>query len=214
VNHDLCVITQQVDHLGRGHLEVARAALAGGATMIQLRDKALVTRALLELAKQIRSLTRLQGAAFIVNDRVDIARASEADGVHLGAEDLPIAAARQLLGAGAQIGASVDTPEGARRAEKAGATYLGVGPIYATGSKPDAGEAIGLGRLSRLRRAVSIPLLAIGGLTCDNVEGIIRAGADGIAVISAVSQAPDMVAATAQLLQRIRAARQGCGDPE
>jgi adenylate cyclase len=115
---------------------------------------------------------------------------------------------------GAEIGASVGTPEAARLAAASGATYLGVGPIYATGSKPDAGHAIGIGPIGRLKTRVDIPLLAIGGLTCDNVEGTIRAGADGIAVISAVSQAPDMVGATAQLLQRIQAAKQARDDLE
>jgi thiamine-phosphate pyrophosphorylase len=214
VKYDLCAITQEVDRLDRGHVDVARAALAGGATMIQLRDKELSSRDLFEVARQIRALTQQHGAAFIVNDRADIALAVEADGVHLGERDLPIASARRLLGPGAEIGASVDTPEAARIAAASGATYLGVGPIYATGSKPDAGHAIGLDPIGRLKTTVDIPLLAIGGLTCDNVEGTIRAGADGIAVISAVSQAPDMVGATAQLLQRIQAAKQARDDLE
>ena len=134
MKYDLCVITQQVDRLGRDHMEVARAALAGGATMIQLRDKELSSRALFEVAQQLRTLTAEHGAAFIVNDRVDIALAAEADGVHLGDADLPICRARHLLGPAREIGASVDTAEDARRAEAAGATYLGVGPIYDTGS--------------------------------------------------------------------------------
>jgi thiamine-phosphate pyrophosphorylase len=206
-NFDLCVITREVEELHRGHVEVARAALQGGATMIQLREKSLPTSALLALAQEIRRLTLRHHAAFIVNDRGDIALASEADGVHLGREDLPIEIARRLLGPDAVIGASVDHPEAARKAEAAGASYLGVGPIFATGSKPDAGEAIGADWMARIKRAVSIPVLAIGGLTCDNVRGVIAAGADGAAVISAVADAPDMVAATAALLKCIREAR-------
>ncbi|MBN1459208.1 MAG: thiamine phosphate synthase, partial [Armatimonadetes bacterium] len=182
VKYDLCVITQHVDQLGRDHIDVARTALAGGATMIQLRDKELSSRALFEVAQQIRTLTRDYGAAFIVNDRVDIALAAQADGVHVGDSDLPVSSARSLLGPGKEVGASVDTAEAAKAAEAAGATYLGVGPIYATGSKPDAGAAIGLDPIPRLKRAVAIPLLAIGGLTCDNVEAVVRAGADGVAV--------------------------------
>ena len=208
VNFDLCVVTREVQNLQRGHLEVARAALQGGATIIQLRDKRLLGRALLELAEALRELTRAHGATFIVNDRVDIALASASDGVHLGDEDIPIAVARRLLGADAVIGASVDTPQEARAAEAAGASYLGVGPVFPTGSKPDAGAAIGLIPIGEIARAVRIPVLAIGGLPWDNVPSVIEAGADGIAVISAVAEADDMEAAARLLLDCVRAARQ------
>ncbi len=204
INYDLCVITRAVAHLRRGHLEVAQAALAGGATIIQLRDKELSGKALLALAQEMRKLTRAQQAAFIVNDRLDLALASEADGVHLGQEDIPISVARRLLGAKAIIGASVADADQAREAAAAGASYLGVGPVFPTGSKADAGEAIGLEAITHIKRTVSLPVLAIGGLTCDNVKNIIAAGADGAAVISAVTDAPDMIAATATLLACVR----------
>ncbi len=209
-NFDLCVITREVAHLHRGHLEVAQAALAGGATVIQLRDKERPGKALLSLAQELRQLTRAYQATFIVNDRLDIALASEADGVHLGQDDLSIAIARRLLGPGAVIGASVTTAAQAREAAEAGASYLGVGPIFPTDSKADAGEAIGLAAIIHIGRAVSIPVLAIGGLTCDNVRSVIAAGAEGVAVISAVTDAPNMIAATAALLACIREARSGC----
>jgi thiamine-phosphate pyrophosphorylase len=211
---DLCVITAHAERPRRGHVDVARAALEGGATMIQLREKDLSTRALLELAEQIGALTREHSAAFVVNDRVDVALAAEADGVHLGMEDMPIATARRLLGAERLIGASVDDPADARRAEAAGADYLGVGPVFATGSKADAGDPIGLGPIGEIKRAVSIPVLAIGGLTCDNVENVIRAGADGIAVISAVTEAADMVAATRALRDCVQKTRRNSGEQE
>jgi len=207
VSYDLCVVTRDVENLQRGHLEVARAALAGGATMIQLREKNLSGRALLALAETLRELTRAHGATFIVNDRVDIALASGADGVHVGHEDIPVAAARRILGADAIIGASVDNVPDAQAAEAAGASYLGVGPVYPTGSKADAGAAIGVGRVGEVAAAVSIPVLAIGGLTCDNVHAAIEAGADGAAVISAVAEADDMEDAARLLVRCIRAAR-------
>jgi thiamine-phosphate pyrophosphorylase len=207
VSYDLCVVTRNVESLQRGHLEVARAALEGGATMIQLREKALSGRALLALAEALRELTRAHGATFIVNDRVDIALASGADGVHVGDEDLPIAVARRVLGAGAIIGASVDNVPEAQAAEAAGASYLGVGPVYPTGSKADAGAAIGAGRIGEIAAAVPLPVLAIGGLTCDNVHSVIEAGADGIAVISAVAEADDMEDAARLLVHCVRAAR-------
>jgi thiamine-phosphate pyrophosphorylase len=208
-SYDLCVITRNVEHLNRTHLDVARAALEGGATIIQFRDKELDSRALLDLATQLRQLTRARGATFIVNDRVDIALASDADGLHLGQDDLPISVARGILAPSALIGASATTPREALAAQQAGASYLGVGPIFPTPSKPDAGEAIGLSALTDIRRAVAIPVLAIGGLTCENIPGVIHAGADGIAVISAVAEAPDMAAAAANLLRCLQQARRG-----
>jgi len=196
---DLCVITQAVASQGRGHADVARAALLGGARMIQFREKSMSTLALFETAKQIRDLTRKHGATFIVNDRVDVAMASEADGVHLGKEDLPIGIARHILGKDALIGASVNSPEEAEAAVAAGASYLGVGPVYSTSTKADAGEAVGLRPIIEIKRVVSVPVLAIGGITCDNMREPLDAGADGIAVISAVAWAEDMVKATKTL---------------
>ncbi len=206
---DLCVITARCDRLQRGHLEVARAALEGGARLIQLRDKALGGLALWELGQELRHLTRQYQATFVVNDRLDLALAVGADGVHLGEEDLPVAAARRLLGPQAIIGASAATAARARQAQAEGASYLGVGPIYSTPSKADAGEAIGLAGIAEIRRTVSLPVLAIGGITRDNVGAVIRAGADGVAVISAVSEAESMTEATAALLRAVREARAG-----
>ena len=205
--YDLCVITRNVAHLNRTHLDVARAALEGGATIIQFRDKELDSRALLDLSLQLRQLTRAHGATFIVNDRLDIALASDADGVHLGQADLPVAVARRLMGEQAIIGCSASSPQEATAAEAAGASCLGVGPVYPTGSKSDAGEAIGVSAIAQIRRAVQIPLLAIGGITCQNVAEVIAEGADGIAVIAAVAEAPDMVAAAADLRRCVQEAR-------
>lgn len=192
---------------GRGHLEVARAALAGGATLVQLRDKGATAAALFRLAAALLPLCRQAGVPLVVNDRLDVALAAGADGVHLGQDDLPAAEARRLLGPDRILGVSAATPAEARAAEQAGADYVGVGPVFPTATKPDAGEAVGLKALAAVRAAVAIPVLAIGGITAANAGAAVAAGADGVAVISAVSRAPDMAAAVRDLARAVAAAR-------
>ncbi len=210
-DYGLYVITFRGAREGRGHLEMAEAALAGGAKAVQLRDKELPGRELLELALRIRSLIDLRrpGTLFLVNDRVDVAAAAGADGVHLGQEDLPCKEARRILGPEAVIGVSASTPEEARRAEKEGADYLGVGPIFPTPSKGDAAPPLGLEGLAEVRRLTRLPLVAIGGITEENVREVMRAGADGIAVISAVYAAPDMEEAARRLTRLVDEERRG-----
>ena len=191
---------------GRTHEQVARAALRGGATAVQLRDKQATGRELLQWARQLRDLTRAAGVLFLVNDRVDVALAVHADGVHVGQEDVPVADARQLMGPGRVVGASAGNVEEALQAEQASADYLGVGPVFPTATKPDAGEAIGVDGLRRIVQAVRLPVVAIGGIPADNAGQAIRAGAVGVAVISAVAAADDMVAATRQLREAVDAA--------
>lgn len=204
---DLCVITARVERLGRGHLEVARAAVEGGASLIQLRDKELSGRALWEVAVQVRGLTRERKVSFIVNDRLDVAMAAGADGVHLGQDDMPVAAARELMGPGAIVGVSVANPEEAYAAEAGGASYVSFGPVFATASKADAGGPVGTGLLGAIKKAVSVPVLAIGGINRHNVREVMAAGADGVAVISAVAEAADMVEACATLRRLIAEGR-------
>ncbi|CEP69250.1 Aldolase-type TIM barrel [Moorella glycerini] len=192
---------------GRPTLELVRQALAGGATAIQLREKDLPAREQVELGREIRQLTRAAGATFIVNDRLDVALAVEADGVHIGQEDLPAKVARELLGPGKILGVSTGTVLEARQAVVDGADYLGVGSIYATRSKEDAGEPIGLAGLKAIRAAVTVPLVAIGGINSNNAAEVIAAGADGVAVVSAVIGAPDVAAAARELLAAVRRAR-------
>jgi thiamine-phosphate pyrophosphorylase len=199
----LYVITERVPALDRDHAAVALAALAGGATVIQLRDKALDGRELLETAQELRRLTRETGRLLIINDRIDLALAVEADGVHLGQSDLPVALARRLLGPSALIGCSVRTVEEARAAEEAGADHLGVGPVFSTATKLDAGVPIGLEAIRALRAATSLPLVAIGGINAGNVAAVMAAGACSAAVISAVSQATDMTEAALRLAEEI-----------
>lgn len=194
----LYVITDEVLMPGRTHLDVARAAVSGGAIVVQLRDKRASDTGLLDTARAIRRLTREAGVLFIVNDRLDLARAVEADGVHLGQADLPARDARRLWPDGI-LGISVSDVESARRAEDAGADYLGVGPVFATRTKEDAGPALGLDGLARIRAASRLPIAAIGGIGLDNVADVAAAGAEFAAVISAVVCASDMQAATASL---------------
>lgn len=192
---------------GRSHEAQAAAAIAGGATAIQLRDKTAPARELFETGCRLAALCRGRGVLFIVNDRADVAVACEADGVHVGDDDLPVAAARRLLGPGKVVGASAGTLEAAVRAEAEGADYLGVGSVFATGTKADAGEAIGVDALARIARAVRIPVVGIGGITVGNAAQVVRAGAVGVAVISAVVAQPDIAAAARALRAQVDAAR-------
>lgn len=199
----LCVITDPKASRGRSDLEVAEAAIAGGADVLQLRDKEASSGRLYRVAMQMRKLTRAAGIAFIVNDRLDIALASDADGVHVGQSDLPASVAREIMGPRKILGVSVDSVEEAVRAERDGADYLGVGPVFeARGTKPDAGAPVGVDRIARIRRACGLPIVAIGGINADNARWVREAGADAAAVISAVVAADD-IAHAARRLKRI-----------
>jgi thiamine-phosphate pyrophosphorylase len=203
----LHVLTDRASSQGRDILTVARAALAGGATVIQLRDKTASTAQLLAEGYALRALTRAYGALLIINDRVDIALAVEADGAHIGQDDLPAPLARQLLGSERILGISAGNCAEAAGALAAGADYLGVGPIFGTRSKADAGLPIGTEFLAELAARSTLPLVAIGGITAENAALAIQAGASGIAVITAVTTATDIEAATRLLALAIEAGR-------
>ena len=204
---DLYVITDEGLAGGRSHEEQTRAALEGGAGVIQLRDKAATSRRLYEAAVAMRRLTREAGAVLIVNDRVDIALAAGADGVHVGPDDLPVAVVRRLM-PGRIVGASAGTVAEAIAAERDGADYLGVGAVYeARGSKADAGAPVGPERVAAIRAAVRLPIVGIGGIKAANAAPVIAAGADGVAVITGVVAAPDIAAATRELLGIVTAAK-------
>ena len=168
------------------HTELTRLAIAGGADTIQLRQKAGSTREMIEIARQMKQLCREADILFIVNDRVDVALASGADGVHLGQDDFPIPMARDLLGGACIIGGSAGTLEEARKCLSEGADYVGFGPVYSTTSKEDAGPASGLGLLEEVVNAIPLPIIAIGGVDNHNTHDIMTVGAYGVAVISAV----------------------------
>src|SRR5262245_29713197 len=162
--YDLYVITDPALSRGRTHIEIARAALEGGADAIQIRDKSSPACNLSRVVSEIQPLARKFGAALLVNDRVDVALTTGADGAHVGQDDLPARAARRILSRPLLIGVSAGTKDEARRAQREGADYLGVGPVFATASKPDAGEPLGLECLEEIASAVSIPVVAIGGI--------------------------------------------------
>src|SRR5207302_6685132 len=192
----LHVLTDREWSRGRDMLSVASAALDGGATVIQLRDKIASTRMLIEEGLALRALTRERGALLIVNDRVDVAVAVEADGAHVGQDDMPTRLARRLLGPKYILGVSAANIEEADEAVAGGADYLGVGPIFPSPGKADAGPATGVHLLTELAKRYTIPLIAIGGITAENAAEVMRAGAAGVAVITAVVYAEDITAAS------------------
>jgi thiamine-phosphate pyrophosphorylase len=197
----LYIITYEDKTSGYGHLDVARAALDGGADALQLRDKEIGGRDMYHLALRMRDMVEESGCGclFFVNDRVDVAVAARADGVHLGQEDMPAASARPLTGEDMIMGISATTIEEAERARADGADYLGVGPVFATPTKPDAIAPIGVEGLRMIRESVDLPIVAIGGIDQENASRVFEAGADGIAVISAVTAAVDMLEAVRRL---------------
>jgi thiamine-phosphate pyrophosphorylase len=209
---EVYVLTDPDLTAGRPLLDVVRAALAGGAGAVQLRDKRLPARDLCALGRALAALCAEHGALFVVNDRLDVALACGAAGVHLGQDDLPAAAARALAGPDFVVGVSASTPEEALEAARAGADYLGTGAVYATATKPDAGAPIGVRGLRRVVESVPLPVVAIGGITAANAAEAVAAGAAGVAVVSAVMAAPDPGAAVAELRRAVRRGRTGGGD--
>lgn len=168
-------------------LETVRQAIEGGARLVQYRDKKSPRREMYETAKRLRKMTAEKGAILIINDQIDLASAVKADGVHLGQEDLPLWIARKILGNEAIIGISTHTLEEAMHAESEGADYIGFGPIFQTKTKGDARAPVGLEAMTRVKQKVRIPLYAIGGIQRSHLSDLITAGADGVAVISALS---------------------------
>ncbi len=192
----------------RDLLPLLDAVLAGGCRVVQLREKIMPLSDLYPVALALRRRCREAGCLFIVNDRVDLALAVEADGVHVGQDDLPAREARRLLRPGMILGVSTHDESQARRARDDGADYVAVGSMFPTGSKTGF-RLVGPDLLRRVRPEIRVPLVAIGGITVDNVAEVIRAGADAVAVISAVCASPDPAAAARRFLETIRAAREG-----
>lgn len=203
MNYDLYIITDQRISHGKTHFEVAEAVLAGGATVLQFRDKEMDETEAIAVCRNINKLTKKKGIPFIINDRIEVAKVIGADGVHLGQKDAPFDFARKILGKDKIIGISVETVEQAIRATEGGADYLGVGPIYSTATKVDAGEPLGLARIREIKKAVNLPVVAIGGINENNLEEVLKVGADGVAIISAVVGAPDITQACRKLKNKI-----------
>lgn len=202
----LYVLTDTGLAAGRDEVEIVRQAIAGGATAIQLRWKSGRLSSALELGRNLREICHRSGVPFIVNDRVDLALALDADGIHVGVDDLPVKETRKLVGDRMLVGYSPPTLEDALRAVRDGADYLGVGPVYPTTTKLDAGSAVKVDRIKAIADATGLPIVGIGGITAGNAVPVVEAGAAGVAVISAVIAAPDVRASAAELRRVVDAA--------
>ncbi|MDR0438699.1 MAG: thiamine phosphate synthase [Methanocalculaceae archaeon] len=205
--YDLYVVTDETLSRGLTHTEIACCSVVGGANVIQLRDKYKSSRELYEIACEIRKFCQNR-ALFFVNDRLDIAIAAGADGVHLGQNDLPIEAVRKIVPQNFLIGISVGNVDEAVAAESAGADYVAVSPVFSTLSKMDAGVGCGIEAIRKIRATVKCPVIGIGGINADNAAELIEAGLDGVAVISAVVSASNVTAAAQNLSEIIRDAKE------
>jgi len=188
---------------GRPVEQIVEQALAGGITCLQLREKDISTRDFISLTERVLPLTRAAGVPCLINDRVDVAIATDADGVHLGQQDMPYPMARKLLGPDKIIGLSVETIDQAQDAQSLDVDYLGVSPIYCTPTKEELQTQFGIEGLREVRALSKHPLVAIGGLNMQTIPDVVRAGADGIAVVSAICSAEDPCAAAHELNQCI-----------
>jgi thiamine-phosphate diphosphorylase len=196
---------------GRSQVDVAAALLAAGVRLIQLRDKHSSSGEIYASARQLCECIRKAEGVFIVNDRADVARAMDADGVHVGQDDLPVEAARALLGPGKLIGYSTHVLEQVREGDRSTADYIAFGPIFPTASKENPDAVVGLDGLREARKATRKPLVAIGGISLENARAVFEAGADSIAVISALLGAPDIRRRAEQFLEQADGAGKGTG---
>ena len=195
------------DTLGRPELSflgLAEQICAGGARLLQLRVKDRPTREFLTIAQEVRTICHRYGSLLIINDRADIALAVEADGVHVGQEDLPLAAARKVLGPGKLIGVSTHDPAQALAAARGGADYVGFGPLFGTSTKATGYSARGLDQLREIRALVSLPIVAIGGITAERAPAVLAAGADAVAMISELVLANDITAKVRETLETVK----------
>lgn len=203
---DLQVILDKEIVGDRDMVKIAADAIDGGASCIQLRGKVSSDKTFFEEAKDIRRITKERGCALIINDRIDIAAASHADGVHLGQDDLPYIEARRLFGRSRIIGLSTHNIEEAIRAQAMGADYIGVGPIFATKTKPIL-EAIGLDIVSEVSKKIEMPILFIGGISLENINEIIERGARRVAVASAILNCENITEATRSFINLLKGAK-------
>jgi thiamine-phosphate pyrophosphorylase len=208
IDYSLYLVTDRGLARGRSNIEIVTAAVRGGVSVVQLREKDCSTREFIEQGLAIKKILKDHGVPLIINDRLDVAQAVDADGVHLGQTDMQLAFAKRILGDSMIIGISAESVQDAIEAEKGGADYLGVSPIYATPTKTDAAPALGLDGLREIRKAVRLPLVGIGGLNTENAADVIRNGADGVAVVSAIVAADDPETAAGSLKKIIAGARQ------
>ena len=198
VNYSLYLVTDNGDKDREAFCETVERAIAGGVTLVQLREKMATSRDFYELALRVKAITDRHNVPLIINDRLDIALAVNADGLHVGQEDLPVAVARRLLGPDKILGATAATVADALEAQTAGADYLGSGAVYPTSTKP--GKAVlPLKTLSQIKQAVHIPVVAIGGISADNIGALRQSKVDGVAVVSAIMDNSDPASAARAL---------------
>jgi thiamine-phosphate pyrophosphorylase len=203
IDYSLYLVTDRDLSRGRSTLDIIKSAVAGGVTCVQLREKHCSTREFIEQALAIKHFLEARQVPLIINDRLDVALAVAADGVHLGQGDMPLETARKITGPSMLIGISAESVQDAVEAEIGGADYLGVSPVYATPTKTDTATPLGLEGLREIRERVKIPLVGIGGLNKSNAADAIRNGADGVAVVSAIVSADDPGTAAMNLKQLI-----------
>ena len=208
IDYSLYLVTDRGLARGRSTLEIVSAAVKGGATVVQLREKNCSTREFIEQAMHIKDFLKTHSVPLVINDRVDVAQAVKADGVHLGQTDMPLEMAKGILGDTMIIGISTESVQDGIEAEKGGADYLGVSPIYATPTKTDTAPPLGLEGLLEISKAVNLPLVGIGGLSRNNAAEVVRSGADGVAVVSAIVAADDPETAARELKKIITEAQQ------
>jgi len=208
IDYSLYLVTDRPLCLGRDIIQVVKEAVAGGVTLVQLREKNTSTREFLEIAVEIRKILQGTSVPLIINDRIDIALALNAEGVHLGNIDMPYKKAREILGPDKIIGLSAESVKDAMVASRLGADYLGVSPIFTTPTKPELETGLGLEGLREIRRVSELPLVAIGGMNVSNCRAAVESGADGIAVVSAICSVPDPGLAARALLSEVRKGKQ------
>lgn len=201
---DVYLVTDRAFSKGRPTIEIVEAAVRGGISAVQLREKKLETRAFYEEGLKIRALLRAAGVPLIINDRIDVALALDADGVHLGQSDMPVGVARTVLGPNRIIGLSVEDPSHVNQDAVSYAEYLGVSPIFLTGTKTELIRAWELDGLRQVRTLTTLPLVGIGSVKRDNARSVIEAGADCVAVVTAIVAADDPEVATRYLVEEVR----------
>lgn len=201
VDYSLYLVTDRGILKERDIFEAVEESLKGGVTLLQLREKDISSLDFYNIALKMKILAKKYNVPFIINDRLDIALAVDADGLHIGQSDLPLEVTRKLLGTHKILGYSVGNLEEAIYGEKHGADYLGAGPVYPTGSKADAGSPIGVQGLAELKKAVNLPIVGIGGVSLSNLKDVKKSGIEGISLISAILGSRDIQGASRELLK-------------
>lgn len=205
VDYSLYLVTDRSILNGRDIFKAVENAIKGGVTLVQLREKDISSLDFYHIALQMKTLVHHYNIPLIINDRLDIALAVDADGLHIGQEDLPVDVARSLLGPGKILGYSVSSREEAIYGQTNGADYLGAGAVYPTGSKADVGAPIGIEGLREIKQSISIPVVGIGGIGLENIEEVKRASIDGVSLISAILGREDIEGTSRCLIERWRA---------